>query len=286
MKPAAFDYVRADSVEHACRLLTEAGSEARLLAGGQSLIPMMNLRLARPSMLVDIGRLPLSGIEIGRGRVRIGALTRHRQVLDDAGLRAAASIFAETYRYIAHPTIRNLGTAGGSVAHADPTAEIPTLLVLLDGEIEAASSRGQRAIAAGEFFKGAFTTALEPDEIITALSFPIPAGAWGGCFLELAEREGDFALAAAGVTIEREGDRITNARIVLSGADSAPVRASDVEASLRGQVMDEDRAAAAGMAAASNRQSYDDIRASAEYRRSLLAELTSRALLTAYRRAG
>jgi CO/xanthine dehydrogenase FAD-binding subunit len=285
MKPPPFDYHRADTVEHACRLLADAGEDARLLAGGQSLIPMMNLRLARPSALVDIGRLPLSNIDVGPGRVTIGALARHRQVLEHEALRAAAPLFAETYEFIAHPTVRNVGTAGGSVAHADPTAEIPALLVLLDGEIEAVSARGARKIAAGDFFKSAFTTALKPDEMITSLSFHMPPR-WGGCFLELAERHGDFALAAAGVVLARDGDKIAEARIVLTGAESVPVRATEVEASLRGQTFTEAQCAAAGAAAARDRRSYDDIRASAEYRRSLLSELTSRALLTAYRRAG
>jgi carbon-monoxide dehydrogenase medium subunit len=286
MKPASFDYFRADTVEHACRLLAEAGEDARLLAGGQSLIPMMNLRLARPTALVDIGRLPLSKIDIGTDRVTIGALTRHREVLQHEGLRAAAPLFAETYEFIAHPTIRNLGTAGGSVAHADPTAEIPTLLVLLDGEVEAASVRGTRTITAADFFQSAFTTALKPDEMVTALSFRVPPRRWAGCFLELAERDGDFALAAAGVVVAREGDKIADVRIVLTGAESVPVRATQVEAMLRGQALTDAAAADAGIAAARDRRSYDDIRASAEYRRTLLSELTTRALLTAYQRAG
>jgi carbon-monoxide dehydrogenase medium subunit len=285
MKPAPFDYFRADTVEHACHLLAETGEDARLLAGGQSLIPMMNLRLARPSILVDIGRLPLATIDVRPDHVTIGALARHRQVLEDAPLRAAVPLFAETYELIAHPTIRNLGTAGGSIAHADPTAEIPALLVLLDGEIEAASSRGIRTIAAAGFFKSAFTTALKPDEMITALTFRMPPRRWAGCFLELAERDGDFALAAVGVLVACEGDKIAEARIVLTGAESTPVRAPEAEASLRGQVLTEAGSSEAAVVAVRGRRSYDDIRASAEYRRSLLSELTSRALLMAYQRA-
>lgn len=286
MKPASFDYFRADTVEHACQLLAEAGEDARLLAGGQSLIPMMNLRMARPSILVDIGRLPLADIDIRPGHVTIGALTRHRQVLEHDALRDAAPLFAETYEFIAHPTIRNLGTAGGSIAHADPTAELPALLVLLDGEIQATSSRGIRTVAAAEFFKSAFTTALRSDEMITMLTFRMPPRGWGGCFLELAERDGDFALAAVGVGVAREGDKIAEVRIVLTGAESIPIRATEAEAFLRGQVLTETRSREAAAAAIRDRRSYEDIRASAEYRRSLLSELTSRALLTAYQRAG
>jgi carbon-monoxide dehydrogenase medium subunit len=286
MKPAPFDYFRADTVEHACHLLAETGEDARLLAGGQSLVPMMNLRLARPSTLVDICRLPLATIDVRPDHVTIGALTRHRQVLEHDALRAVAPLFSETYKFIAHPTIRNLGTAGGSVAHADPTAEIPALLVLLDGEIEAASSGGIRTIAAAEFFKSAFTTALKPDEMITTLTFRMPQRRWAGCFLELAERDGDFALAAVGVALAREGDKIAEARIVLTGAESTPVRAAEAEASLHGQALTEAGSSEAAAAAVRGRRSYDDIRGSAEYRRSLLSELTSRALLTAYQRAG
>lgn len=286
MKPCAFEYSRAETAEHACALLTEHGEEARLLAGGQSLIPMMNLRLARPSMLIDIGRLPLSGIAIDARSVRIGTLTRHRMLIENADLRKAAPIFAETARYIAHPTIRRHGTAGGSVAHADPTAEIPGLLMLMDGQVEATSQTGVRRIPAREFFRGAFSTSLKAGEMITALHFQLPAGTWGSCFIELAEREGDFALAAIGAVIERSGERVTAACIMMLGAESMPVRADAVEASLIGGPITEAIAARAGADAAATQRCYSDIRATAEYRKHLLGEFTRRALLTAYARAG
>lgn len=286
MKPSAFQYVRAETVEHACALLAEHGEDARLLAGGQSLIPMMNLRLARPAMLVDIGRLPLTNITISAGTVRVGALTRHRALIEHAGLRTTAPIFAEMARHIAHPTIRHHGTSGGSVAHADPTAEIPGLLVLLDGHVDASSRSGVRQISGRDLFRGAFSTSLKPDEMITSLYFQVPVGRWGSCFLELAERDGDFALAAVGAVIERSGDRVAGARILLVGAESVPVRASAVEASLAGKPMTEATAAEAGAAAAATQRCYNDIRASAEYRRHLLSEFTRRALLAAYVRAG
>lgn len=286
MKPSAFQYIRAENVEHACALLGEHGEEARLLAGGQSLIPMMNLRLARPAMLIDIGRLPFTDIAIGTGTVSVGALTRHRALIEHAGLRKTAPIFAEMARHIAHPTIRHHGTSGGSVAHADPTAEIPGLLVLLDGHVDASSRSGMRQISGRDLFRGAFSTSLKPDEMITSLHFQIPVGRWGSCFLELAERDGDFALAAVGAVIERNSDRVTGARILLVGAESVPIRASAVEASLAGRPMTEATAAEAGAAAAAAQRCYSDIRASAEYRRHLLSEFTRRALLAAYARAG
>lgn len=286
MKPAPFAYRRADSVEHACDLLMEHGEDARLLAGGQSLIAMMNLRLARPSMLIDVGRLPLNDIIIADSEIRIGAMTRHRQVLDNPQLRAIAPIFGKTVRHIAHPTIRNLGTAGGSVAHADPTAEIPALLVLLDGEIEVTSRQGTRRIAAARFFRGAFTTGLNPGEMITTLHFRMPGRAAGSDFLELAERDGDYAIAAAGAVIERRGAAIAAARLVLIGAQSVPVRASAIEAMLVGNTPTEALLRAVSARVAEDFSAYGDIRASADYRRHLLAELSRRVLSAAYARAG
>jgi aerobic carbon-monoxide dehydrogenase medium subunit len=286
MKPCAFEYMRAETVEHACALLTEHGEEARLLAGGQSLIPMMNLRLARPTTLIDVGRLPLNSISIDARSVRIGALTRHYELVENRELRKTAPIFAEAARYIAHPTIRRHGTAGGSVAHADPTAEIPGLLSLMDGHVEATSQSGVRQIPTHELFRGAFTTSLKSDEMITALHFKIPAGAWGANFLELAEREGDFAVAAVGTIIECNRNRVTEARIMLLGADSVPVRVQAVEASLIGAEITNAIATKAGADVAAAQRCYSDIRATADYRRHLLAEFTRRALLCAYERAG
>ncbi|HET7849444.1 MAG TPA: xanthine dehydrogenase family protein subunit M [Pseudolabrys sp.] len=284
MKPAPFEYRRAESIEHACAVLADAGDDARVLAGGQSLIPMMNLRLARPSMLVDIGRLALGSVSVSGQEIRVGALVRHRQLLEDVALRNVAPVFAEAARFIAHPTIRNFGTAGGSVAHADPTAEIPSLLMLFDGKVEAASNKGTRTISANALFKGAFSTSLAPTEMIVALRFRLPAAAWGGCFLELAERDGDFAIASVCAVVERKGETITGARVVLGGADSVPVR-PEIGAALNGRVMTEAAARDVSRAVAEAQKSYDDIRASAAYRRHLLAELVQRALLTAYARA-
>jgi carbon-monoxide dehydrogenase medium subunit len=286
MKPAPFAYHRAESVDHACSLLVEHGEDARLLAGGQSLIAMMNLRLARPAVLIDVGRLPLDEMTIAGDTVRIGAMTRHRQLLDHPPLKASAPIFAEAVRYIAHPTIRNLGTAGGSVAHADPTAEIPALLVLLDGEVETTSPEGTRRIAATQLFRGAFTTSLNPAEMITALHFRIPARPAGGCFLELAERDGDYALAAAGAVIQRRGPTITGAQLVLTGAESVPVRAGAIETLLVGSTPTEELLRAVAARIAEDFSAYGDIRASADYRRHLLAELGRRVISTAYERAG
>jgi CO/xanthine dehydrogenase FAD-binding subunit len=285
MKPPPFDYIKAESPQHACELLAAHGEEARLLAGGQSLIPMMNLRLARPSVLIDIGRLEMGGVAVAGESVRLGATVRHRQLLEDEDLGRHAPIFAETARHIAHPTIRNLGTAGGSVATADPTGELPALLMLLNGEVTALSQTGTRQIPAANFFRGAFTTSLEPHEMVTELRLTLPAGSWGGCFLELAERDGDFATASVGAVVAVTGERVASTAIVLSGAESVPVRADAAEKLLAGEVMTDDLARAAGQAAIEGHASYTDIRASAAYRRHLLSEFTRRALMSAYSRA-
>jgi carbon-monoxide dehydrogenase medium subunit len=203
MKAAAFDYVRAGSVGEACALLGRHGPDARLLAGGQSLLPAMNLRLASPSVLIDIGRIPgLAGITVGDGRLRIGALVRHETVLRDAEVRRHVPLLTEALRHVAHPAIRARGTIGGNLAHADPASELPACMVALEAVMEAVSPRGSRQVAAAAFFTGLFQTALEPDEMLTAIEIPLVSEKW--FFQEIACRSGDYAivgLAAAGTRL-------------------------------------------------------------------------------------
>jgi carbon-monoxide dehydrogenase medium subunit len=281
MKPAPFKYLRAETPQHAVQLLAEHGDDARLLAGGQTLIPMMNLRLARAGVLIDIGRLPLSEISAKPGAVSIGALTRHYQVLEHAGVAAASGIIPQAMREIAHPTIRNQGTAGGSIAYADPTAELCTLALLLDGEIEALSAKGGRRIPAKDYFVGAFETALKPDEMIAQIHLKPPATPHGGCFLEVSERKGDYAIAAAGATVMMKNGAVAEARIVMSGAASIPVRAHEAEKLLAGKAAEKKLIEQAAEAAVSDQGCYADIRASAEYRKELLQELVARAVTQA-----
>jgi carbon-monoxide dehydrogenase medium subunit len=278
MKPPPFDYRRADSAEHALELLDRGAGDTRLLAGGQSLVPMMNLRLARPAILIDIARLPLAEIAAAPGSIELGALARHCAVLESREIAAVAPIIPAAMRHIAHPTIRNAGTAGGSIAYADPTAELAALLVLLDGEVIARSVKERRTIQADEFFRGAFETALRDDEMITGLRFRPPAARHGSAFLEIAERHGDYAIAAVGVTIVAEGDRVKEARIVVSGAEARPVRATEAERLLLGERPQGEAARVAGAAAIAGRSAYGDIRATAQYRLSLLEVLTQRAV--------
>ena len=286
MRPYPFQYLRAESLEHALESLAEHGEDARLLAGGQSLVPMMNLRLARPEVLIDIDRLALGEVRVAADRIHIGALARHAAVLDNAGVAAAAPVMSEAIARIGHPTIRRRGTAGGSIAHADPTAEWSALLLLLDGVVAARAKTGARRIAADDFFDSAFETALTPGEMILGLDFQLPRAPWGGAFLEFAERDGDFAIAAVAVTLGLTGARIASARVVLSGADTRPRRARAAEDLLLGQAFTGELARAAAAAAVEGLDCLEDLRATAAYRRHLFEVLTADALEAAYRRTG
>lgn len=281
MKPAPFEYFRAENVDHAIDLLSHYGSDARLLAGGQSLIPMMNLRLARPEVVIDIGRLSLQQIEVNPGSITLGALVRHRELLMSRELAEATPIIPAAVRHVAHPTIRNFGTTGGSVAYADPTAELSGVLVLLDGEVTARSRAGDRIIPAEAFFRGAFETTLDPTEMIVAIRLRPPLVRHGSCFLEISERHGDYAIAAVGVVVVIDNGIVREIRIVLSGAESRPVRAREAEGLLVGHPIDAKRVYGAAAMAVAGRDAYDDIRGTAKYRKALLETLTARAVMKA-----
>ena len=200
MKAPAFDYLRAGTVAEACTLLTTHGPDARLLAGGQSLLPAMNLRLASPSLLIDIGRIGgLDGIAVQDGMLRIGALVRHAAILRSPVIAQHAPLLTEAMRHVAHPAIRARGTIGGNLAHADPASELPACMLALEATIEATSASGVRHIRAEDFFTGLFQTALEPNEMLTAIEIPLITRPW--FFQEIARRSGDYAivgLAAVG----------------------------------------------------------------------------------------
>lgn len=286
MKPAYFDYHRAESLEQATDLLAELGDDALALAGGYSLVPMMNLRLARPRHLVDINALGLDRIERDGGVVRIGCLVRHSQYSTDPTIGEFLPLFAEVSRHIAHPVIRARGTLGGSLAHADPTAELALMAVLYDAAIHVRSSRGARKIQASEFFKGAFMTALEPGEIIVELAVPVPASGGATAFYEFSERQGDFAIIAIAANIRAENGRIAEAGIACAGALSTPVRNAEVEQFLVGRSLDAPGGLEAGRMFAAAHEPMGDIRATPDYRRHLIAELTRRAVESASADAG
>jgi CO/xanthine dehydrogenase FAD-binding subunit len=287
MKPAAFDYVVAESIEAAVAALAAADGEAKILAGGQSLVPMLNFRLLRPAILVDINRIPdLAFIEARADDITIGALTRHYRLETSPVIAAHLPVVAEAMRHVAHLAIRNRGTIGGSLSHADPAAELPMLALLLDATLQVASSAGLRTIAAQDFFLGPLTVDLAGDEMVTRITIPKlpPATGWG--FVEVARRSGDFALAAAAATITLRDGTIAEARIAMTGIDETAKRASEAETLLNGQTLTPDLIDAAIAAVRAGVNPPTDLHASTDYRRHLIGVLVGRSLADAWRRAG
>lgn len=289
MKPPVFEYHRPATLDEAIALLAQHGSDAKPLAGGQSLIPAMNFRLARPAILIDLnGVSELSFIQPANGKgLRIGAMARQRAVERSSAVAKAAPLLHETMPFIAHPQIRNRGTVGGSIAHADPAAELPAVAVALNAQCKVVSRRGSRTIAAGEFYTGLFSTALAPDELLVEIVFPAAGPGNGWAFMEVARRHGDYALVgvAAAVTMDGQG-RCREARIGLLSVGDGPVLAAEAARSLIGQQPSPEAIrAAADTAASRDVDPSGDIHASAAYRRHLVAVLVRRALSRAFERA-
>ncbi len=280
MKPAAFEYRRATAVEDAVDQLTELGDEAKLLAGGQSLVPMMNFRLVRPSALVDVAGIPdLQYLEPHDGRgLKIGALTPHRWVeeMEDPELLEGFSVLKRAARWVGHYPIRTLGTFGGSIAHGDPSAEWCLLAALLDAEVVAVGSGGERVIPASDFFHGFFMTALEPDEMIVEVRFPQPAP--NAALQEFARRAGDYAIVAAAVTLDMEDGKCRSARVVLGGVADVPLRVPEAERVLEGADVGREAFEEAGREAAKVVDPPSDVQGTSEYRRDLSAVMVRRAL--------
>jgi aerobic carbon-monoxide dehydrogenase medium subunit len=225
VKPRSFDYVRPKSLPEALALLQRHGPDAKIIAGGQSLVPILNMRLASPSILVDIGALQeLRGISVENGMLRIGALTRQAEAERSSELRKFAPLFAKAIPYIAHPAIRNRGTIGGSIALADPAAELPACLLALSGEVDIVNTKGLHTVKARDFFKDLYETALNPGDVLTAIRLP-PAPKARVAFAELARRQGDYAMA--GLAAYRED---SNVRLVFFGVGATPIRAKNAEA--------------------------------------------------------
>ncbi|HEY1362018.1 MAG TPA: xanthine dehydrogenase family protein subunit M [Xanthobacteraceae bacterium] len=283
MKPAPFDYACPSTLAEAVALLASRAGEAKALAGGQSLVPMLAFRLAQPALLVDLRKLAdLRGIRIGEAGVTLGAMVRWREIEDDARLDRAHPLLKAAIAHVAHYQIRNRGTVGGSLAHADPAAEMPGIAVTCDAEIGVLGKSGARTIAAADFFQGALTTALAPDEIIVEVRLPAwPAHRrWG--FQEFARRRGDFAMAGAAAFYDAdESGRARNAHVGVIGVGDRPRRLPSVEALLDGQRLDAATIARAEQAAAAAVDAQEDIHASAAYRRALAGTMVERALLQA-----
>lgn len=288
MKPPPFEYSAPENLVDALSLLSTLGDGAKVLAGGQSLLPLMNLRLAYPAHLVDINRIPdLWRIQPHDGGLALGSMVRQRSLEGSEQVRQLCPLLLEVVPMIGHPQIRNRGTVGGSIAHADPAAELPAVALLLDAELLLASAHAERLIKARDFFQGYMTTALEPDEILVEIRFPAWPNGTGFSFQEVSRRHGDFALvgAAAMVSLGPDGS-IVDGRLAFTGMGETPIRSIEAERMLRGeQPGDSVYAAAAGRAVA-DLQPPSDIHASRSYRRTVGTSLAQRALTAATRRAG
>ena len=287
MKPAKFDYFSPTSIDDALRVLERYQGDARALAGGQSLVPMMNFRLATPAAIVDLNRVPgLAGIDDTDGVVRIGAMTRQRQLEFAPLVREKLPLLAEAIRWVGHLPTRTRGTIGGSIANADPAAEIPMVLQALAGEIVARGPQGERRVGVSDLFRGPLTTSLAADEIITEVCFPAMPPSASHAIEEFARRKGDFAIAAIAAMVLRDGERCVSARLATAGIGPVPIRLRDAEAILEQRGLGEAAINAAAERAGELVEPMTDHNASADYRRHLTAVLTRRAVLKAIRAQG
>ncbi|HVD03889.1 MAG TPA: xanthine dehydrogenase family protein subunit M [Candidatus Dormibacteraeota bacterium] len=288
MKPPAFAYRAPESLEEALTLLAELGDDAKVLAGGQSLIPLLSLRLARPAFLVDLARIPgLASIHELDGWLVVGAMVREGHAERSSLIHRLAPLLSAALPFIGHPAIRSRGTVGGSLAHADPAAELPAVALAMDAQLVAASAaRGQRTLPAGNFFRGFFETALEPDEILTEIRLsPVPPGT-GVCFQEVARRHGDFAMVGVATTVRLEDGEIAEARLALTGVSPQPIRAREAEMAMVGAVPSDNTFEAAAETATTRLSPPSDLHGSSEYRRHVARVLVRRALQEAARSAG
>jgi aerobic carbon-monoxide dehydrogenase medium subunit len=286
MIPAAFDYQVARDVAHAIQLLAGSGGEGKVLAGGQSLIPLMKFRLATPALLIDINRVGGLAHIRENGELEIGALVREADLEANAMIRQRYPILVDTTSVIADPLVRNLATVGGNLAHADPANDHPATMLALRATVVAQGAKGERVIPIDDFFLDTFTTALRDDEILTAIRIPKAAARTGGAYLKLERKVGDFAIAgvAAMVRLDERG-RIAAAGIGLTNVGTTALRARDAEEALRGQMPDDRAIAAAAAAAARAAQPVSDLRGPADYKRDVVRVLTQRAVKKAVARA-
>jgi carbon-monoxide dehydrogenase medium subunit len=284
--PRPFEYHAPRSLPEAFMLLAEHGDSAKLLAGGHSLLPMMKLRFAEPGHLVDLnGIAELKGIREADGELRIGAMTTENELIWSALLAAKCPLIVEGARQIADPQVRYRGTLGGDLSHGDPGNDHPALMLALDASFVLASIGSERIVAAQDFFVGTYATALAPDEIMTEVRIPIPAAGTGACYAKLKRKTGDFATAAAAVTLCISNGAVSAARIALTNVASTAIRARDAELSLVGKPLDDAAIAAAARLAMSVCEPVEDLRGDADYKTAMAGEMTRRALAAAYARA-
>ena len=288
MIPPAFEYLRPKTIPEALAFLEQYGDDAKILSGGQSLIPMMKFRLARPGYLIDINRIPgLSYIKEEGGYLKIGGLTREAELEGSPLIHANYPIILDTARVIADPQVRNMATLAGNLAHGDPANDHPATMLALGAQVVAVGPQGERVLPIESFFLTLFTTELQPCEIVSEIRIPVPPARSGGAYLKLERKVGDFATAgvAAQLTVDSSGI-CQRAGIGLTNVGATPVKAVKAEESLRGKKLDEASIAQAAELAAGEAQPSSDLRGPADYKRGLVKELTKRALARAFERTG
>ena len=286
MKPAPFEYVRPGSLPEALEALARHAPAGRILAGGQSLVPMMNLRLVKPAVLIDINRVPgLADIRVDGGELVIGALARHTALLESELVAKHCPLMAEAYRCVAHGPIRNRGTLGGNISHADPASEMPAVLAACEAKIGVRSAKRARTIQAPEFFTGALTTALTQGEMVTEIRIPTAKPGQGAAWQEVANRQGDFAMAGVAALVTVAGGKCTHAAVAVAGMERPGTRLPAVEKQLVGTALDATALATAGRMAAEVVRPVDSYHADPLYKRELVETLTARALAAARERA-
>ena len=286
MKPAPFEYVRPGTLPEALDALARHAPAGRILAGGQSLVPMMNLRLVKPAVLIDINRIPgLADVRVDGGELVIGALARHSTLLASEVIAKHCPLMAEAYHHVAHGPIRNRGTLGGNISHADPASEMPAVLATCDAKIGVRSAKGARTIPATDFFTGALSTALADGEMVTEIRIPVAAAGQGAAWQEAANRKGDFAMAGVAAVVTMAGGKCTRASLAVAGMERPGVRLPAVEKQLVGTKLDDAAIKAAAAMAAEVVRPSGSYHADPMFKRELVETLTGRALVAARDRA-
>jgi aerobic carbon-monoxide dehydrogenase medium subunit len=284
--PRPFDYHAPRSVQEAIALLDQFGDSAKLLAGGHSLLPMMKLRFAQPEHLIDLGKLAeLKGIREAGDEIRIGAMTTENELIWSPLLQSRCPLIVEGARQISDPQVRYRGTLGGDISHGDPGNDHPALMLALEASFVLMGAQGERVVPADGFFLGTYMTQLEPGEIMTEIRIPLPADGTGYCYAKLKRKTGDFATAAAAVTLRMRSQTVDSVRIALTNVADTAIRASAAEQWLQGKAFDEAAVDEAARLAMSVCSPVDDLRGDAEYKTAMAGEMTRRALLTAYSRS-
>jgi carbon-monoxide dehydrogenase medium subunit len=286
MLPAAFDYRAPTTLVEAVEILHQRGDDAKVMAGGQSLIPLLKLRFAQPALVVDIGRLPnLAGVELRDGHIRIGTLTRHVDVERNRELVSLCPILPEAAHWIADPLVRNKGTVGGSICHADPSGDWGSVMLALGADFVAHSQSGERVIHAADFFQGPFTTALEPDEVLTEIRIPLGSGHSAGAYQKLERKVGDFATVAVAVQVELDGGKVSRAGIGLTSVGATNLKATAAEKALVGHEPTDAVIAEAAKLAAAAAEPKEDIRGSVAFKKDIVRVFVQRGLKSAVARA-